>query len=110
MRLDKLVVVALVCLTGAAAQANTKRMPLWESQAIKQSMLPPGGRMQDYELDHCIPLCLDGSNDRSNLMLQLWADANRKDDDERRLCRMVKSRQLSREQAIDYLRRNWGCR
>ena len=72
---------------AGTAQAYTERMPVEESQAIKRSMLPPGGRLQDYELDHCVPLCLDGSTDRSNLQLQPWPLATQKDEDERRLCR-----------------------
>lgn len=42
-----------------------------------------------YELDHRIPLCLDGSNDLTNLWPQPKAEAARKDDLEIKLCREV---------------------
>lgn len=72
---------------------NDHRMPRMsykESSAIKREMVARiGGRMSDYELDHIVPLCMGGSNDRANLQLQLWADAKRKDADEARLCRAI---------------------
>ena len=82
----------------------TQRMPYEQSQAIKRSLLPPGGRMADYELDHIIPLCLCGSNDRSNLQLQPWSEARRKDAVEQALCEAVGRGDMSHEEAIWRLR------
>lgn len=53
----------------------------------------------EYELDHIVPLCMGGSNDRSNLQLQTWDDAKRKDIDEVALCQMVRSGVLSCQEA-----------
>jgi hypothetical protein len=86
------------------------RMPVEQSQAIKRQMLrelcgdrafkEPGCRMSDFELDHIVSLCLGGSNDRSNLQLQPWPEARRKDQVERQLCRAVDRGDLSREEAV----------
>lgn len=51
--------------------------------------------MADYELDHIIPLCLGGSNDRTNLQLQLWPDARRKDEMEWTLCDAVRNHEMT---------------
>ena len=75
-----------VCVPG---YSRSHRMPESESQAIKRSMLPPDGRMGDYELDHIVPICLGGSNDRNNLQLQPWSEARAKDDLEVAACRAV---------------------
>jgi hypothetical protein len=49
----------------------------------------PEDQIHNYVLDHVQPLCLGGSNDRSNLRLQPLAEAQRKDREERRLCTAV---------------------
>jgi 5-methylcytosine-specific restriction endonuclease McrA len=66
--------------------SSHQRMPLNVSQAIKRRMLPPNRYIDEYELDHIIPLCLGGSNNSSNLQLQLWAEANQKDRLEQHAC------------------------
>lgn len=98
-------VAALFIGIGAAhAQCPTPRMPREQSAAIKRSLLPPGARMGDYELDHVVPLCLCGSNDRENLQLQPWSDARRKDELEAALCRAVEWGLMTRDEAIRRLR------
>jgi hypothetical protein len=67
-------------LSATAAWGQTQRMSYEESSAIKREMLPPGARMADFELDHIVPLCLNGSNERSNLQLQPWRGYEREDD------------------------------
>ena len=89
-----------IAASGAAyADQCQPRMPAEQSAAIKRSMLPPGGRIADFELDHIVPLCLCGSNDRSNLQLQPWPEARRKDALERELCRAVDRGEMGREEA-----------
>jgi hypothetical protein len=63
-------------------------------EVLRRYGLPPGTH-PDYEIDHLIPLCLDGSDDQSNLWPQLrrmieetW-NAEAKDRLEWRLCDMV---------------------
>ncbi len=97
-------IVALITATAANAQCPTPRMPLEQSAAIKRSMLPPGGRMGDYELDHIVPLCLCGSNDRANLQLQPWPEACRKDELEWELCRAVERGAMTQEEAVKRIR------
>ena len=100
--------VALAASSAALAQ-QTPRMAHQEAAAIKRSLLPPAGQMRDYELDHCRPLCLGGSNDRSNLQLQPWPEARRKDDDEVAMCKAVSRGELSQQAAAEMLARRWPC-
>jgi hypothetical protein len=79
-------------------------MPYSQSSAIKRSLIPAGHSMSEYELDHIVPLCMGGSNDRSNLQLQTWADAERKDKDEVALCVLVHEHALTCEEAQQTMR------
>ena len=61
-----------------------RKQGCWESARIKLAMLKARGETwldaPKYELDHIIPLCLGGSpNDPSNLQLEPWDEATRKD-------------------------------
>ena len=47
----------------------------------------PWSERNDFELDHVVPRCLDGSNDLSNLQLQTWPEAEAKDHREAEVCR-----------------------
>lgn len=87
-----------------ASECPTPRMPLSESASIKRSMLPFGTSMADFELDHIVPLCLCGSNDRSNLQLQPWPEAHAKDHLEWSLCRAVRNGEMPREEAVKIMR------
>src|SRR6266704_3164112 len=78
--------VADICHPGYARE---HRMSEDQSRSIKRSMLPSGHRLSEYELDHIIPLCLGGSNDRSNLQMQPIDEAHEKDKLEWKACRMV---------------------
>ena len=97
-------IVLLLAASAADAGQCTPRMPAAESAAIKRSMLPPGERIGDYELDHIVPLCLCGSNDRANLQLQRWDEARRKDEWEIELCRAVDRGLMTREEATRRIR------
>jgi hypothetical protein len=102
---------AVLLMTGCAVTATlaqdctpTPRMSYEQSHAIKRSMLPPGHTLAEYELDHTVPLCLGGSNDRSNLQLQTWGDAKRKDLDEAAVCQMVREGVLTCQEAQQTMR------
>lgn len=75
-----------ICMPGYSRE---HRMPYSKSAPIKRRMLPPGHSAAEYELDHIVPLCLGGSNNSSNLMLQPWDEAREKDKLEIFACRSV---------------------
>jgi hypothetical protein len=100
--------VAFVALLGAEPNpsryeicdpgySRSHRMPYPESSAIKRRMVPYGHSMSEYELDHIVPLCLGGSNNSSNLMLQPWPEARQKDRLEIFACRKVCEGSMSLE-------------
>jgi hypothetical protein len=102
-----LATVSFVALLGAepstdeicaGGYSKAHRMPYSESSVIKRRMLPLGHSAAEYELDHIVPLCLGGSNNSSNLQLQLWDEARKKDELEILACRAVCSGRLSIEQ------------
>jgi hypothetical protein len=103
-------VLLLAALQVAALADQTPRMPYEQSSAIKRSMLPPGTAMGDWELDHCRPLCLGGSNERSNLQLQPWPEARQKDADEIAACKAVTRGDMTEEVAATELARRWPCK
>lgn len=100
------IAVAFAALSGPswADCAPTARMPYEQSHAIKLSMLPVGHSAAEYELDHIVPLCMGGSNDRTNLQLQTWIEARRKDIDEAALCDMVQTGALTCDEAQETMR------
>jgi hypothetical protein len=100
-----LATVSFVTLLGAEP-TPTPRMPYSESSAIKRSMIPPGHTISEYELDHIVPLCLGGSNNSSNLQLQPWPEARKKDELEVMACKMVRAGRLNAD-AARALFTNW---
>lgn len=121
-----LATVSFVALLGAET-IPTPRMPYSESSAIKRQMLQEKEKeyknkgytmfcmqrdsgkpctVKDFELDHIIPLCLGGSNNSSNLQLQLWAEAKKKDKLEILSCKMVRAGRLNIDAARS-LFTNW---
>jgi hypothetical protein len=109
----KVVAALLIGLIAGCSPAHTRqastcsltpRMSYPESRAIKRSMLPPNHKASEYELDHIVPLCLGGSNDRSNLQLQTWDEAARKDKDEVALCALVHEGALTCDEAQQTMR------
>lgn len=108
----RIICVGILALNASAYAADctpTVRMSYEQSHAIKLSMLPPGHSLGEYELDHIVPLCMGGSNDRSNLQLQTWDDAKRKDVDEVALCNLAHNGTLTCEEAQDTMR-HWSSK
>ncbi len=81
-----------VCVPG---WTKTIRPKVSYTNPIKEALIPKGANIDDYELDHEIPLALGGApKDTGNLMLQPWegkCGARVKDVDEarthRKLCK-----------------------
>lgn len=83
-----------------AGWAKAHRPPVSATNKIKRQRLGPSGRLAEYELDHIIPLALGGcSLCESNLQLQRWPEARRKDVVETRAWRAVCRREISLEEA-----------
>lgn len=60
----------------------------------------PESKWGKYEFDHLLPLCAGGSNDIRNLFPQPWADADKKDVVENRVCRAMRNGTMTQEQAL----------
>jgi hypothetical protein len=88
------------------------RPPTEWSQALKQRLLIEQrlpGKVQDYELDHLLPLRLGGHpTSANNLWLQTWPDAAIKEQAEMRLYREVCAGRMTLEQAQNEIRQTWG--
>ena len=114
LRKSAILATAILAATRAVAQdcTPTPRMSEEQSYAIKRAMVSeqhPGHRLGEYELDHRIPKCLGGSDDRSNLQLQLWPEARAKDEDEAAACALVREGVLTCAEAQDQMR-EWRAR
>jgi hypothetical protein len=57
-----------------------------------------------YEVDHYIPLCMGGSNDRANLWPEPWTHAKRKDVLENRLCRQIRNGTITQADAVSQMK------
>jgi hypothetical protein len=69
------------------------------------------GKIQDYELDHLIPLGIGGApRDLANLWLQTWPEARAKDEDEAALHHAMCTGRLTLEQAQRRILEQWGPR
>jgi hypothetical protein len=100
---------ATICVRG---WTSTVRPSFWESQKIKDEMLKARGETwlaaPLYELDHIVPLCLGGApRDRSNLQLEPWDEAHRKDRVEVVASQCVCNRQVSLKEAQADLAGDW---
>lgn len=108
--LEPEVTVPAFCVAGFS---KTIRPSFWESQKLKLQLLRERGETWAaaplYQLDHIIPLCLGGDpTDRSNLQLQLWPDAKKKDRLEIQACRCVCAGVVSLDDArADLSRADW---
>jgi hypothetical protein len=82
------------------------------SNALKHRLLREQhqpGTVQDYELDHLIPLNIGGApTDPRNLWLQRWDEARVKDEDESELYHAVCSGRITLEQAQRRMLDKWG--
>jgi hypothetical protein len=88
---------------GRPSESEWQRLKMAAMARAKLSW----SRRNEYELDHIIPRCLDGSNDPGNLQLQPWAAAKEKDDLEARVCRQYCAGALTLEQARARFKREW---
>ncbi len=79
------------------------RMSLAQSEAIKQSLLPPGGKSSDYQLDHIIPLEIGGTNERSNLQLLTKAQDQANNDIENYLGKALSAKKVSAQKAVQLM-------
>ncbi len=82
------------------------------TDAIKRRLANglPGSR-RDYELDHLIPIGLEGDpRSLNNLWLQTWPEAAVKDRDELRLHRALCAGRMTLEQAQHEMLATWAPR
>jgi hypothetical protein len=96
-----------ICHPGFA-RAGRPSAAAWtrlKAEAMARAGLPWSER-NDFELDHVVPRCLDGSNDLSNLQLQPWPEAA-KDRREAEVCRAYCAGAISLEQARSSFKREW---
>jgi hypothetical protein len=100
---------ATVCKLG---YTKTVRPPKERTQSIKHQLLIEQklpGSVKDYELDHLVPLELGGHpTSASNLWLQRWDEARKKDEQEAALRKAVCAGHLTLEQAQERIRLKWG--
>ena len=88
---------------GRPSEAEWQRL---KAAAMARAGLP-WSEHNDFELDHIVPRCLDGSNDLSNLQLQPWPEAAEKDRREPATCRAYCNGEISLEQARSSFHREW---
>jgi hypothetical protein len=102
-------IASTICVKGWTA---TVRPPWYMTSLIKLRMLKARGETwadrKKYELDHIIPLCLGGAPaDASNLQLEPWSEARRKDRVEVQAMRCVCADKVTLEEARHDLAANW---
>lgn len=98
-----------VCVKG---WTSTVRPPVSYTNSIKHKLLPKGRLMQEYELDHIVPLALGGHpSSKDNLMLQPWegkCGAKVKDVEEYRYYRAMCNGEISLDTARKHFM-PWRC-
>jgi hypothetical protein len=100
---------ATVCRLGytKAVRPSNEWTQSTKHQLLVEQKLP--GSVKDYELDHLVPLELGGHpTSTSNLWLQRWDEARKKDDQEAALRKAVCAGHLTLEQAQERIRLKWG--
>ena len=98
-----------ICEHGYTAKVRPPR-PFTDATKRRLANGHPGS-LQDYELDHLIPLGLGWHPTSSkNLWLQAWPEAAIKDRDELRLHREVCAGRMTLEQAQHEMLAAWGPR
>jgi hypothetical protein len=98
-----------ICTPYYAARV---RLPWYTMARIKLRLLKERGESwldaPKYELDHIIPLCLGGAaGDLSNLQLQPWEEAKKKDRVEAQACRCVCAGKATLAEAQRDLATDW---
>jgi hypothetical protein len=102
---------ATVCRLGytKAVRPSKEWLQALKHRLLIEQHLP--GKIQDYELDHLIPLGIGGApRDLANLWLQTWPEARAKDDDELGLFRAVCSGRMTLGEAQRRILEQWGPR
>lgn len=101
---------AVTCSTDTRASRHWSRER--DDRTMQRDGLPPGPH-PNYEVDHRVPLCLGGSDDDANLWAQprrsiepVW-NAERKDELEARLCKMVCVGEIEITQAQREIAEDW---
>ena len=88
------------------------RPPVSYTDAIKVKLFAQyklTGAISDYELDHFIPLELDGNpTSLDNLWMQPWAEARLKDVDETRLRRDMCAGKTTLQEAQAFIVTKWS--
>jgi hypothetical protein len=102
-------IASTICVKGWTA---TVRPPWYTTSLIKLRMLKARGETwadrKKYELDHIVPLCLGGAPaDTSNLQLEPWTEARRKDRVEVQAMRCVCAGKATLEEARHDLATDW---
>ena len=91
---------------------KTVRPPVSYTDAIKVKLFAQyklTGAISDYELDHFIPLELDGNpTSLDNLWMQPWAEARLKDVDETRLRRDMCAGKTTLQEAQAFIVTKWS--
>ena len=98
-----------ICVKG---WTKTVRPPWYTTSRIKLGMLKARGESwidaRKYELDHIVPLCLGvAPADTSNLQLELWDEAHRKDRVEVQAMRCVCAGKATLDEARHDLETDW---
>ena len=94
---------SVLCVPG---YSSTVRPPVSYTNRLKRIWVGKGHNINEYELDHYIPIALGGSpTDPNNLWLQYWASAKRKDVQEALLHRDMCKGIYTPQQAQELMRR-----
>lgn len=91
MRAAVATLLLVACAATAAPRSSAERAAF-----VREHPCPATGQRRGacpgYVVDHVEPLCAGGADSRRNMQWQAAADALRKDAEERRRCRAMRSK------------------
>jgi hypothetical protein len=90
-----------IAYCGRDVETETKAEIFEDYRRIGYPM--SSGSRSDYKIDHYIPLCMGGSNDKVNLWPQHVSIYKLTDSMEARLCELMKQGKLSQAKAVNYI-------